>query len=161
MSYASSWPGLVCRRISASGIQGGGGGHLWSSKPHRILKYCFLLHFTLCLSPHSSLFWKLFTACVPPFITQEHWELIHDSRINRRYTVVPMYLHHSICFHVIQCTHLTFHSWCDTLNQWQSTFPYPAAEKGWSPSWSPPQDSILCAVDPTYCGNIDLTLCTW
>lgn len=64
MSYASSWPGLVCRRISASGIQGGGSGHLWPSKPHRIFKYCFLLHFTLCLSSHSSLFWKLFTACV-------------------------------------------------------------------------------------------------
>lgn len=72
MYYASSWPGLVWRRISALGIQDGGGGHLWPSKPHHTLRSRFLVHFTLCLGPHSSLFWKLFIACVcaPFFYTR-------------------------------------------------------------------------------------------
>jgi len=36
---------------------------------------------------------SLLHACVPSFVTQGHWALIHDSRVNRRDTVVPISLH--------------------------------------------------------------------
>lgn len=41
-----------------------GRNHVWLSTPYHTLPSCSLLHFTLCLGKHSSLFQKLFIACV-------------------------------------------------------------------------------------------------